>query len=600
MSRYLNISAYKFVTLDRLDQRRSDLRRKGEAAELKGTVLLSPEGINIFLAGLPDRLRRWVDELRDEPEFADLDVKESFSSDQPFNRLLVKQKKEIIAFGIDGIDPRRQTAPKLSAQELKRWLDEGRGVTLLDVRNDYEVEVGTFDQALPVGVDHFRHFPDAIRRLPEELKEKPVVMFCTGGIRCEKAGPLMQREGFGQIFQLDGGILKYFEECGGQHYRGDCFVFDKRVAVGPDLAESEITQCFACQAILSTEEQQSEHYVVGESCPHCYQPPETRMRQRIAERQKTLKQYADPLPGSTPYDNFRPINVPEKYDRCSLLECMCGLHPHISQTEWRQLFDQGRIRRGSLPVRAGRIVRGGEQYLHHFPHTVEPDVNANIEILWEDEALVAVNKPAPLPMHPCGRFNRNTLTEILQQVYAPEILRPAHRLDANTTGVVVFSRTRSFAQQIQDQFDSGGAEKEYLVVCHGHPVEEQFLCDQPIGRLRGRAGTRIIDPEGLAAETEFRVLERRERTSLLEARPVTGRTNQIRIHLWAMQHPIVGDPVYLADKQLGDIQTLVPSADPMLLHASRLTLTHPVSQERFTIRAAPPAAFQTDKSPASI
>ena len=592
MPDYLNISAYKFVTLDRLDERRRDLREKCESAALKGTILLSPEGINLFLAGLPTRLQKWIDALREEPEFADLEVKESLSSHQPFNRLLVKQKREIIAFGIDTIDPRQQTSPKLPAQELKRWLDEGRGVTLLDVRNDYEVAVGTFDQAVPVGVDHFRHFPDAIKRLPEDLKKKPVVMFCTGGIRCEKAGPLMQREGFQQVFQLDGGILNYFEECGSSHYHGDCFVFDKRVAVTPDLAESEVAQCFACQAILSAEEQQSEQYVVGESCPHCFQSPETRMRQRITERQEALKPFAERLPGSTPYDNFRPIHVPEKYDRCSLLECMCGLHPHLSKQEWRGLFEQGRIRRGSLPVRAGRIVRSGEQYLHLFPHTIEPDVNANIEILWEDEAIVAVHKPAPLPMHPCGRFNRNTLTEILQQVYAPEVLRPAHRLDANTTGVVVLCRTRAFAQQVQQQFQTRDAEKVYLAVCTGHPTDECFRCHEPIDRRRGPAGNRVIDPDGFAAETEFRVLERRaDGTSLLEARPITGRTNQIRIHLWGIKHPIVGDPVYLPEQQLGHTQTLQPTADPMLLHAWRLTLIHPISQDRLMLQADAPAAF---------
>ena len=152
--------------------------------------------------------------------------KESPSAEQPFNRMLVKIKKEIIAFGVAGIDPASRPTPKLSARELKQWLDEGRPVTLLDIRNDYEVRMGTFRGARRAGIDHFREFPAAVQQLPAELKQQPVVMFCTGGIRCEKAGPFMEQAGFQNVHQLDGGILKYFEECGGAHYDGECFVFE--------------------------------------------------------------------------------------------------------------------------------------------------------------------------------------------------------------------------------------------------------------------------------------------------------------------------------------------------------------------------------------
>src|SRR6056297_2007969 len=150
MSRYLNISAYKFVSLERLDERRTSLRHSCQAAGLKGTILLSPEGINLFLAGEPAAVRGWIEQLREDPCLHDLEVKESFSSDPPFNRLLVKKKREIIAFGVAAVDPRQRTSAKLAPQELKQWLDEGRELTLLDVRNDYEVEVGTFEQARPI------------------------------------------------------------------------------------------------------------------------------------------------------------------------------------------------------------------------------------------------------------------------------------------------------------------------------------------------------------------------------------------------------------------------------------------------------------------
>ncbi len=232
-------------------------------------MLLSQEGINLFIAGEPTAVRAFLAALEDDSEIGPLDLKESYSDEQPFNRMLVKIKKEIIAFGVPGIDPVTSRTAKISPRELKAWLDEGRPCVLLDVRNDYEVELGTFENAVPIGVAHFRDFPAAVDRLAPEKKQQPVVMFCTGGIRCEKAGPFMEQAGFQHVLQLDGGILKYFEECGGDHYRGECFVFDKRVGLDADLRETETEMCFVCQHLLSAEDQQSPDYVVGERCPFC-------------------------------------------------------------------------------------------------------------------------------------------------------------------------------------------------------------------------------------------------------------------------------------------------------------------------------------------
>lgn len=233
---FINFSAYKFTPLSGLPELRDQLLRFAQARGLKGTILLSEEGINLFVAGPRGEMDALMRELRAVPGLEDLTAKESESTEQPFGRMRVKIKKEIIAFGVDGIDPARQPAPKLAPRTLKQWLDEGRAVTLLDTRNDYEVSVGTFRGATPAGIKTFRDFPDAVRRLPANLKNQPVVMFCTGGIRCEKAGPFMAREGY-EVYQLDGGILKYFEECGGAHYEGECFVFDERVGVDAALKE---------------------------------------------------------------------------------------------------------------------------------------------------------------------------------------------------------------------------------------------------------------------------------------------------------------------------------------------------------------------------
>ena len=270
MPAFINISTYRFTPLDDLPPLRERLLALCGARDLKGTILLSPEGINVFVAGTRGNVDALLAELRAVPGLADLAPKESESAKQPFNRMLVKIKKEIIAFGVEGIDPARKPTPKLAARTLKQWLDEGRPLTLLDTRNDYEVRMGTFRGAVPAGIDNFRDFPEAVQRLPEELKQQPVVMFCTGGIRCEKAGPFMERDGFQNVFQLDGGILKYFEECGGAHYEGECFVFDRRVGVDAELRETLSEMCFACQMPLTFEEQRHPHYVQGESCPHCF------------------------------------------------------------------------------------------------------------------------------------------------------------------------------------------------------------------------------------------------------------------------------------------------------------------------------------------
>ena len=271
----INISAYKFTPLNDLAALRQRLLEVSAAAELKGTILLSPEGINFCVAGTRANTDLLLDEIRTVPGLEILPTKESESADQPFNRMLVKIKREIIAFGIDGIDPARQPTRKITATTLKQWLDEGRPVTLLDARNDYEIRMGTFRGAMPARTRHFREFPDAVRKMPEAMKDQVVVTFCTGGIRCEKAGPFLEQAGFKNVLQLDGGILRYFEECGGAHYEGECFVFDRRVGVDPHLRETNSVLCFNCQTPLKEEEQRDPRYVPDVSCPHCFGSLET-------------------------------------------------------------------------------------------------------------------------------------------------------------------------------------------------------------------------------------------------------------------------------------------------------------------------------------
>jgi RluA family pseudouridine synthase len=218
-------------------------------------------------------------------------------------------------------------------------------------------------------------------------------------------------------------------------------------------------------------------------------------------------------------------------------------------------------------------------------------VNGRVQLLHEDEALVVLNKPAPLPVHPGGRFNRNTLQWLLAEVYHPQKPNAAHRLDANTTGVLLVARTRHFAGQLQPQFARGEVEKVYLVRVQGHPAADAFACDAPISAEPGRAGSREVDDAaGQAARTEFTVRNRfADGTSLLEARPLTGRTNQIRVHLWHLGLPVCGDPAYLPGGQIGGVQTLRLDAPPLCLHSWRLKFRHPLSRELVEFTAPAPA-----------
>jgi predicted sulfurtransferase len=361
MAEVVNIAGYKFLPLDDLPELRARLSERCRMLRLKGTILLSPEGINLFVAGARPAIDSLVTELRAIEGLADFELKESLSNEQPFRRMLVKIKREIIAFGVDGIEPGRATSPKLPPRELKQWLDEGRPVTLLDTRNDYEVQLGTFENALTLGIDHFRNFPAAVRSLPAELKQQPIVMFCTGGIRCEKAGPLMEREGFEQVYQLEGGILKYFEECGGEHYAGECFVFDRRVGVDAGLAESENGLCFHCLAPLAADDLRDPRYVEGESCPNCYLTPAERMARSINERESDICRVTTPLPGSTPYENVRPLNVAAAHDGRTLLETVRSVFPHLDADFWRERFRGGNDRRSRLASRGAGAARAGRR-----------------------------------------------------------------------------------------------------------------------------------------------------------------------------------------------------------------------------------------------
>jgi len=239
----LNISTYRFVPLGDLPALRERLFNAAEQRQLKGTVLLAEEGINLFMAGPTPAVREWLDELRGDERFAGLEAKESFSAELPFKRLKVKIKREIIRMNMPAIRPVAGRAPAVTPATLARWLEQGhddeqRPVVMLDTRNGFEVDAGAFDQAIDWRLRQFSDFPAALAAHRDALAGSTVVSYCTGGIRCEKAAIVMQQLGLPHSYQLEGGILKYFEETGGRApgWHGRCFVFDERVALDAELS----------------------------------------------------------------------------------------------------------------------------------------------------------------------------------------------------------------------------------------------------------------------------------------------------------------------------------------------------------------------------
>jgi len=265
---YVNLSGYKFTKLSNLETIQHELLTTCQHLGLKGTILLSHEGINAFVCGLPQVVAPFTEGVK--AIVGDIEFKESPSNDVPFHKMLVKIKPEIITFGVGSVDPIHKPAPAISAQTFKAWLDAGCDVVILDTRNDYEVRVGTFKNAIHLDIQHFRQFSKAIEQLPEEYKNKPIVSFCTGGIRCEKAAPFLLEQGFKEVYQLEGGILKYLEKNGHAHYDGECFVFDNRIAVDANLHQSPTISCEICHQPITQLEMQLPEFVAGQSCPHCF------------------------------------------------------------------------------------------------------------------------------------------------------------------------------------------------------------------------------------------------------------------------------------------------------------------------------------------
>ena len=265
----VNIAGYRFIDLDDRDELREPFLKRCEDLNLKGTILLSPNGINFSLSGSQESIDGYLEFLESDERFIGIPLKVTYNDYQPFRRMLVRLKKEIISLGMDDIRPSEFTGPNIKPAQFQEILDKEEEVIVLDTRNDYEVRVGTFKNAINLNIPSFRDFPEAVSKLPEDYKKKPIVMFCTGGIRCEKASAVMLKSGFENVKQLEGGVLDYFKDTDASHWDGDCFVFDDRVAVDRGLNETDYVMCYSCREPLTKEEVRSPDYKVDDYCPYC-------------------------------------------------------------------------------------------------------------------------------------------------------------------------------------------------------------------------------------------------------------------------------------------------------------------------------------------
>lgn len=256
---------------------------------IKGTLLLAKEGINGTIAGLPDDIHAVLDYLRLDPRLKDLEHKASYADKHPFYRMKVKLKKEIVTMGVEGVDPNQVVGTYVRPEDWNALISDP-DVILLDTRNDYEVHIGTFKGAVDPKTSTFREFPRFVEQTLDKTKHKKVAMFCTGGIRCEKASSYMKQQGFEEVYHLQGGILKYLETVPQAQslWEGECFVFDQRVAVKHGLEVGDYDQCYACRMPLSPEELQSPHYSPGIRCPYCYDKTSAQKKASLTERQKQV------------------------------------------------------------------------------------------------------------------------------------------------------------------------------------------------------------------------------------------------------------------------------------------------------------------------
>ncbi len=281
---------YKFVSLEDYVSMREPLLECLKKHEIRGTLLLATEGLNGTVAGSREAIDSLLKHLKSDLRFADIDYKESYDETNPFYRTKVRLKKEIVTLGVEGIDPLHTVGTYVNPEDWNALISDPETI-LVDTRNEYEIGIGTFKNALNPETESFREFPGYVEKNLDPAKHRKVAMFCTGGIRCEKSTAYLKEQGFDEVYHLKGGILKYLEEIPEEEslWEGECFVFDNRVAVGHDLVKGKYDQCHACRMPITEEEKKSEHYIKGVSCPKCYDKSSPDQKMRFQEREHQIQ-----------------------------------------------------------------------------------------------------------------------------------------------------------------------------------------------------------------------------------------------------------------------------------------------------------------------
>ena len=287
---YRVAALYKFTVLPDYVRLREPLQNLCDLLSVKGTLLLAGEGLNGTIAGTESAIGDVIDFLRSDPRLKDVDVKFSTAEEMPFYRMKVRLKREIVTMGVDGVDPNKTVGTYVEPADWNALISDPDTI-LIDTRNDYEVGIGTFKGAVNPKTKTFREFPDWVEANRDAINKPKVAMFCTGGIRCEKASSFMLENGFDDVYHLKGGILKYLEtQAEAQSlWEGDCFVFDQRVAVSHGLKESDYDQCFACRRPITEDEKQRPEYEKGVSCHQCHAEMSDTQKAAFAERQKQIQ-----------------------------------------------------------------------------------------------------------------------------------------------------------------------------------------------------------------------------------------------------------------------------------------------------------------------
>ena len=289
MSNFLVAALYKFVKLPNYKSLQKPIDDVCNDNGIKGTLLLASEVINGTVAGTEKGIRTLLSYLRSTQEFKDLLHKESWAEEMPFLRMKVRLKKEIVTMGVPGTDPNKIVGSYVKPEDWNALISDP-DVILVDTRNDYEVEIGTFKGAVDPKTTNFRDFPDWVKSNKELLKKPKVAMFCTGGIRCEKSTAYMKEQGYDDVYHLEGGILKYLEEIPKTEsmWEGECFVFDNRISVKHGLEEGSYDQCYGCRWPITDQDKASSKYIKGVCCPRCFDKTTDEKKESSAERQKQI------------------------------------------------------------------------------------------------------------------------------------------------------------------------------------------------------------------------------------------------------------------------------------------------------------------------